>query len=130
VALRRESDKSAGRARRPVYLYLSAALMIVLFGGIAGKARGHVEQHAGHPLGMVDFPITCSEEAQVAFNRAVVLSEDPEVTAATGGVVHGLGCVSRGSGGIQGRTPCRPDTRLQRAPFPFPSRWGGRADLR
>jgi tetratricopeptide (TPR) repeat protein len=30
-------------------------------------------QHAGHPVGTVDFPITCSEQAQVEFNRAVAL---------------------------------------------------------
>ncbi len=47
--------------------------MVVLLGGSAGETRGQVEQHAGHPLGVVDFPITCSEQAQVEFNRAVAL---------------------------------------------------------
>src|SRR3990172_3880659 len=70
---RREPGKSLGRARRPVFLYLGAGLMVVLLGGFAGETRGQVEQHAGHALGMVDFPITCSEQAQVGFNRAVAL---------------------------------------------------------
>ena len=30
-------------------------------------------QHAGHDLGKVDFPVSCSPAAQVAFNRAVAL---------------------------------------------------------
>jgi len=47
--------------------------MVVLLGGCASKAGGQVQQHAGHPFGTVDFPITCSEQAQVEFNRAVAL---------------------------------------------------------
>ena len=47
--------------------------MVVLLAGCAGEARGQVQQHTGHPLGTVDFPITCSEQAQVEFNRAVAL---------------------------------------------------------
>ncbi len=70
---RREPGKSVGRACRPVFLYLGAGLMVVLLGGFAGETRGQVEQHAGHPLGTVDFPITCSEQAQEEFNRAVAL---------------------------------------------------------
>lgn len=61
------------RTPRPVFLYLGAGLMVVLLAGCAGEARGQVQQHAGHPLGTVDFPITCSEQAQVEFNRAVAL---------------------------------------------------------
>lgn len=34
---------------------------------------GQVQEHAGHPLGTVDFRITCSEQAQVEFNRGVAL---------------------------------------------------------
>jgi tetratricopeptide (TPR) repeat protein len=32
-----------------------------------------MEQHTGHVLGTVDFPITCSEQAQGEFNQAVAL---------------------------------------------------------
>lgn len=31
------------------------------------------QQHAGHPLGTVHFPITCTPQAQVQFNHAVAL---------------------------------------------------------
>jgi tetratricopeptide (TPR) repeat protein len=65
--------KPVGRARRPVFLHLGAGLMVVLLGGFAGETRGQVEQHAGHRLGMVEFPITCSGQAQAEFNRAVAL---------------------------------------------------------
>ena len=53
--------------------YLVASLMVVLLGGGTGETRGQVQQHTGHPLGTVDFPITCSEKAQVEFNRGVAL---------------------------------------------------------
>ena len=36
-------------------------------------AAEDVKQHAGHFLGTVSFPITCSEQAQTEFNRAVAL---------------------------------------------------------
>ncbi len=58
---------------RRIFPYLAAGLMVVFLGGGAGETRGQVQQHAGHPLGTVDFPITCSEQAQVEFNRAVAL---------------------------------------------------------
>jgi tetratricopeptide (TPR) repeat protein len=70
---RRKTGKSVERTSRPVFLYLGAGLMVVLLGGCAGGTSGRVHQHAGHPLGTVDFPITCSEQAQVEFNRAVAL---------------------------------------------------------
>jgi tetratricopeptide (TPR) repeat protein len=53
--------------------YLGAVLLLVSAGCSASKMSSHVEQHAGHPLGKVDFPITCSEQAQAEFNRAVAL---------------------------------------------------------
>ncbi len=70
---RRKPGKPMERTPRPVFLYLGAGLMVVLLAGCAGEARGQVQQHVGHPLGTVDFPITCSEQAQVEFNRAVAL---------------------------------------------------------
>jgi tetratricopeptide (TPR) repeat protein len=38
--------------------------------GVSGS-EGEVQQHAGHPLGVVDFPVGCSEQARTEFNRAV-----------------------------------------------------------
>jgi tetratricopeptide (TPR) repeat protein len=61
------------RTRRPAFAYFAAGLLIVLLGGCAGETRGQVQEHAGHPLGAVDFPISCSEQAQAEFNRAVAL---------------------------------------------------------
>ena len=51
-------------------LCLVIGLSVILLGG---EARGEVQQHADHALGKVDFPITCSAQAQVEFNRAVAL---------------------------------------------------------
>ncbi len=34
---------------------------------------GEIEPHAGHAMGTVNFPVSCSEPAQVEFNRAVLL---------------------------------------------------------
>ncbi len=31
------------------------------------------QQHAGHSLGTIDFPVSCSEQAQIEFNRAIAL---------------------------------------------------------
>lgn len=39
----------------------------------SGVAGGHVEQHAGHALGTVHFPVSCSQEAQAGFTHAVAL---------------------------------------------------------
>ncbi len=47
--------------------------MAGLFGGCASGTRDQAQQHAGHALGSVDFPVSCSGEAQVEFNRAVAL---------------------------------------------------------
>ena len=70
---RRQPGKSVDGIHRPVLLYLGAGLMAVLLGGCASQTRGKVQQHASHSLAMVNFPITCSEQAQVEFNRAVAL---------------------------------------------------------
>jgi len=48
-------------------------LMAVQSGGYASAVMGQVQQPAHHPLGTVDFPISCSQPAQVEFNRAVAL---------------------------------------------------------
>jgi tetratricopeptide (TPR) repeat protein len=68
---RRHPGKSVDGTRRLVLL--GAGLLAVLLGGGASETRGQIQQHASHHLGTVDFPITCSEQAQVEFNRAVAL---------------------------------------------------------
>jgi len=70
---RRRWGMSVERTPHSVLLYLGAGLMLVVLGSCAGETRDQVPQHAGHSLGTVDFPITCSEQAQVEFNRAVAL---------------------------------------------------------
>src|SRR5581483_5047013 len=42
--------------------------------GVPARAAGHDAHHGGNaPLGRVDFPVSCSKEAQNAFTRAVAL---------------------------------------------------------
>lgn len=55
------------------FVCFGIGLMVVLLAGVADGARGRTLQHDSHRLGTVDFPITCSEQAQVEFNRAVAL---------------------------------------------------------
>jgi hypothetical protein len=57
---------------RRIFPCFAAGLAVVLSGGCADEARGQ-EQHAGHALGTVDFPVNCSRQAQAEFNRAVAL---------------------------------------------------------
>ena len=64
---------SEARERRPGLLYLATGVMVVSLAVCADETEHEVSQHAGHPLGTVDFPITCTEQAQVEFNRAVTL---------------------------------------------------------
>lgn len=58
--------------RRPL-IYFAIVLMFVLAGRGVNETKGQTQQHAGHPLSVVDFPITCSRKAQAEFNRAVAL---------------------------------------------------------
>src|SRR5262245_58988820 len=46
---------------------------LLAFGCWAYDARIQAQQHDGHPLGLVDFRISCSQQAQVEFNRAIAL---------------------------------------------------------
>jgi tetratricopeptide (TPR) repeat protein len=39
----------------------------------AGTVGGHELEHAGHALGKVHFPVSCSQEAQAEFDRAIAL---------------------------------------------------------
>jgi tetratricopeptide (TPR) repeat protein len=48
-------------------------LFLVVLGAWANEARGQATEHAGHPLGTVDFRISCSNEGQAGFDRAVAL---------------------------------------------------------
>lgn len=67
----------ANYAWRPAitaFLHAGVIAMAVQLAGCA--SRGVVEpdrHHAGASLGSVDFPITCSKQAQAEFNRAVAL---------------------------------------------------------
>ncbi|MEO6057674.1 MAG: hypothetical protein ABIQ49_12610 [Gemmatimonadales bacterium] len=58
---------------RCVLLRVGAALLVVLLAGCAGKTKSRAPQHADQSLGTVHFPISCSQPAQVAFDRAVAL---------------------------------------------------------
>ena len=48
-----------------------ALLTAALLGSMT--ASGHGQQHDGQPLGVVDFPVSCTPEAQDAFNHAAAL---------------------------------------------------------
>jgi len=54
-------------------LCFGISLTFVLLGGGAGATRGQDQHHAGHSLGTVNFPVSCSEQSQAEFNRAVAL---------------------------------------------------------
>jgi tetratricopeptide (TPR) repeat protein len=70
---RQEPRGSADRTPRDALHYLCVGLMVVSLAGCAGRPEGRMHQHTGHVLGTVDFPITCSEQAQGEFNQAVAL---------------------------------------------------------
>lgn len=67
----REPGRSVKCTSRPNFPFVVAGLIVVLLGGCASEEGAQVQQHAGHSLGTVDFPVTCSKQAQVEFNRAV-----------------------------------------------------------
>jgi hypothetical protein len=52
---------------------LAAAVMLILVSGCAGRTRVEVQRHAGHPLGTVHFPVSCSDAAQREFDHALAL---------------------------------------------------------
>ncbi len=70
AAPRRSSDKAL-TLRTP--LISGLGLTFILLAGLAGEATGQGHQHADHRLGAVNFPVTCSAQAQAEFNRAVAL---------------------------------------------------------
>src|SRR5678815_3451998 len=57
---------------------MSRQLFALALAGLALRvglmsATAEEETHGGHDLGKVDFPISCSKEAQAEFNHAVAL---------------------------------------------------------
>jgi tetratricopeptide (TPR) repeat protein len=64
---------SMKHSRRRNFLCCGVGLTLVLLACSGGEVRGQVQQHADHALGTVNFPISCSEEAQVEFNRGIAL---------------------------------------------------------
>jgi len=56
-------------ARGYTFRELSVVSLLVIVGATTSQAQSH----ADHDLGKVDFPVSCSAEARVEFNRAVAL---------------------------------------------------------
>ncbi|MEO5717873.1 MAG: hypothetical protein ABIR29_04805 [Chthoniobacterales bacterium] len=55
------------------FLFLCLAALLVPSVNRADDKTTPTDSHAGHALGKVNFPISCSPEAQAEFNRAVAL---------------------------------------------------------
>jgi tetratricopeptide (TPR) repeat protein len=58
------------KQRAHLFIYFG---LLVLFASCVSQAQTQTQEHAGHALGTVDFPISCSEQAQEQFNHAVAL---------------------------------------------------------
>jgi len=67
-----DQDRFA-RCHRGVARVALAILLMAPFGNLAGQAGHEIAGHPDHALGTVDFPVSCSVQAQVEFNRAVAL---------------------------------------------------------
>jgi tetratricopeptide (TPR) repeat protein len=52
---------------------LSGSLTAILLAAGAGEATALAQEHAGPPLGTVEFPVSCSPQAQAEFTRAIAL---------------------------------------------------------
>lgn len=48
-------------------------LVVVMLACCASEASAQAQEHGGHALGAVHFPVSCSEQAQKEFDRAVAL---------------------------------------------------------
>lgn len=59
--------------RISIFLCFAIGLIVISPGSFASETASQVQHHAGHLLGTVDFPVSCSKQAQVEFNRAVAL---------------------------------------------------------
>ena len=69
---KREPGQPGRRASHSLVVHFGVGLMVLL-AGFAGETQAQADAHAGHALGVVDFPVSCSEPAQLAFNHAVAL---------------------------------------------------------
>jgi len=81
MAPRRTSRRSSGRRPgQPAETtldrglkYFGIGLIVLSLGGSAHETKGQSHGDTGHPVGTIDFPITCSAPARAEFNRAVAL---------------------------------------------------------
>jgi tetratricopeptide (TPR) repeat protein len=69
----RGSYKPTRRTLRRLFIGFGIVLTFVLPWGRSDASRGQAHQHADQHRGAIDFPVTCSKEAQAEFNRAVTL---------------------------------------------------------
>ena len=69
----RHPDQPVNRANPRHVVCFAIGLMVLPGLGGVGVAGGQAQPHAGHALGTVDFPISCSARTQAEFNRAVAL---------------------------------------------------------
>jgi tetratricopeptide (TPR) repeat protein len=66
-------DRSSHAPARHARHWRGFALLIALLPGLTGEIIAQDPQHAGHDLGPVSFPVSCSPAAQAEFDRAVAL---------------------------------------------------------
>ena len=66
-------SKTVERTLRRALLCFGIGLTFVLPGGRAGETKGQSHQHGGHAPGTVNFPVSCSEQAQVEFRQSIAL---------------------------------------------------------
>ncbi len=52
---------------------LRACVSMIAAVAVTSEVRGESDPHAGHALGQVHFPVTCSDQAQVEFTHAISL---------------------------------------------------------
>jgi tetratricopeptide (TPR) repeat protein len=51
----------------------SSSVLLAVLAACSPESGKRQQQHGGHPLGIVDFPVSCTKQAQAEFNRAVAL---------------------------------------------------------
>jgi hypothetical protein len=67
-----EANRASRRLSRSFHCFAIWTIAVLVMAG-GGDGRGQVQHDGGHTLGTVDFPISCSEQAQAEFSRAVAL---------------------------------------------------------